>query len=135
MNTLIESDFSSGNNYTWHWRKSSFLSRFEQSFDASVRKIKRKSKTFIFDILLTKVCQFLQLVYFLMIGIRCQAIIIENYVILRKSKKARPRFELGISSLLVRRFNQLSHRAMNLMQPFCINKTSPFYFSPKSNQH
>ena len=26
-------------------------------------------------------------------------------------KKARPRFELGISSLLVRRFNQLSHRA------------------------
>ena len=28
-----------------------------------------------------------------------------------KNKKARPRFELGISSLLVRRFNQLSHRA------------------------
>ena len=27
-------------------------------------------------------------------------------------KKARPRFELGISSLLVRRFNQLSHRAL-----------------------
>ena len=30
----------------------------------------------------------------------------------RPSKKARPRFELGISSLLVRRFNQLSHRAV-----------------------
>ena len=29
-----------------------------------------------------------------------------------KNKKARPRFELGISSLLVRRFNQLSHRAV-----------------------
>ena len=28
-----------------------------------------------------------------------------------QNKKARPRFELGISSLLVRRFNQLSHRA------------------------
>ena len=36
-----------------------------------------------------------------------------DYVIL-KSKKARPRFELGISSLLVRRFNQLSHRALEL---------------------
>ena len=57
-----------------------------------------------------------------------------------KNKKARPRFELGISSLLVRRFNQLSHRAAVLRmvafeyeatykETFCLNKTS-FVHSP-----
>ena len=35
-----------------------------------------------------------------------------------KNKKARPRFELGISSLLVRRFNQLSHRAADYDDQF-----------------
>ena len=38
------------------------------------------------------------------------------------AKKARPRFELGISSLLVRRFNQLSHRAMKILSPLYINE-------------